>query len=48
MSPRAGLGPVDRNNGQVVAALKHEPHEIEQRFRRLPAGADPSDDPSAI
>ena len=27
-----GWGASGRNNGQVVAALKHEPHEIEQRF----------------
>ena len=35
-----GWGASGRNNGQVVAALKHEPHEIERRFghgtRRLP------------
>jgi glycine/D-amino acid oxidase-like deaminating enzyme len=29
-----GWGASGRNNGQVVAALKHEPHEIEQRFGR--------------
>lgn len=27
-----GWGASGRNNGQVVAALKHEPHEIEKRF----------------
>lgn len=27
-----GWGASGRNNGQVVAALKHEPHEIEARF----------------
>jgi glycine/D-amino acid oxidase-like deaminating enzyme len=27
-----GWGASGRNNGQVVAALKHEPHEIEERF----------------
>jgi glycine/D-amino acid oxidase-like deaminating enzyme len=27
-----GWGASGRNNGQVVAALKHEPHEIEQHF----------------
>jgi glycine/D-amino acid oxidase-like deaminating enzyme len=27
-----GWGASGRNNGQVVAALKHEPHEIERRF----------------
>ena len=27
-----GWGASGRNNGQVVAALKHEPHEVEERF----------------
>ena len=33
-----GWGASGRNNGQVVAALKHEPHEIEQRFGRERGG----------
>jgi glycine/D-amino acid oxidase-like deaminating enzyme len=35
-----GWGASGRNNGQVVAALKHEPHEIEQRFRAIGDGPD--------
>ncbi len=33
-----GWGASGRNNGQVVAALKHEPHEIEERFGRERGG----------
>lgn len=33
-----GWGASGRNNGQVVAALKHEPHEIEQQFGKERAG----------
>ena len=33
-----GWGASGRNNGQVVAALKHEPHEIEQQFGRERGG----------
>lgn len=34
-----GWGASGRNNGQVVAALKHEPHEIEERFGKERGGA---------
>ena len=34
-----GWGASGRNNGQVVAALKHEPHEIERRFGMERGGA---------
>lgn len=33
-----GWGASGRNNGQVVAALKHEPHEIEKRFGKERGG----------
>lgn len=33
-----GWGASGRNNGQVVAALKHEPHEIEERFGKERGG----------
>jgi len=33
-----GWGASGRNNGQVVAALKHEPHEIEDRFGKERGG----------
>lgn len=33
-----GWGASGRNNGQVVAALKHEPHEIEARFGKERGG----------
>ena len=34
-----GWGASGRNNGQVVAALKHEPHEIEEHFGKERGGA---------